>query len=37
MVNNIETSQVVDSNSLDDALMNVIERWGFELEVEHQM
>jgi hypothetical protein len=36
MFENAQTNQDVDLSTLHDAIMNVIERWGFGLEVEHQ-
>jgi len=36
MFENAQTNQVVDSNNFDDAITNVIERWGLGLKVEHQ-
>ncbi len=36
MFENAQTNQDVDPGSLHDAITNVIERWGFGLEVEHQ-
>jgi hypothetical protein len=33
---NAQTNQGVDPSTFHDAIMNVIERWGFGLEVEHQ-
>ncbi len=32
----MQTNQVVNPYSFNDALTNVINRWGFQLEVEHQ-
>ncbi len=36
MFENVQTNQDVDLNTLHDVIINVIERWGFGLEVEHQ-
>jgi hypothetical protein len=36
MFENAQTNQIVDPYSFNDALTNVINRWGFQLEVEHQ-
>jgi len=36
MFENAQTNQVVDLDSFNDALTNVINRWGFQLETEHQ-
>jgi hypothetical protein len=36
MFENAQINQVVDPSSLHDAISNVIERWGFGLEVKHQ-
>jgi hypothetical protein len=36
MFENVQTNQVVDLDNFNDALTNVINRWGFQLEVEHQ-
>ncbi len=36
MFENVSTNQDVDPSSLQDAITNVIERWGFGLEVEHE-
>jgi hypothetical protein len=36
MFENVQTNQIANPNNLHDAITNVIERWGFGLEVEHQ-
>jgi hypothetical protein len=36
MFENFRTNQDVDPHSLQDFITNVIERWGFILEVKHQ-
>jgi hypothetical protein len=36
MFENAQTNQVVDLDSFNDALTNVINRRGFQLEIEHQ-
>jgi len=36
MFENAQTNQDVDLSTLHDVITNVIERWGFGLEVEHQ-
>jgi hypothetical protein len=35
MFKNVQTNQDVDPSTLHDAIKNVIERWGFGLEVQH--
>jgi hypothetical protein len=36
MFENAQTNQVVDLDNFNHALTNVINRWGFQLKVEHQ-
>jgi hypothetical protein len=36
MFENFRTNQDVDPHNLQDFITNVIERWGFRLEVKHQ-
>jgi len=36
MFENAQTNQDVDLSTFHDVIANVIERWGFGLEVEHQ-